>query len=403
MSVILIVDDEPSVREVMARLAEQLGHEVRQAANSDEAMDRMAERAADVAVCDVSMPGRDGMWLAGQLRDAYPDTAVIMATANRDADVALSSLRLGAVGFLAKPFGRELFREAIARGVRWHRETRHGKERLDALQREVADHLSHLEALFANTPVTSDAELERMLDRLIPDQAAVEHARRVATLATNMALSMGIRSSELADIQRAALLHDLGRAATPWAIVCKATPLSDEEIAIVRQQPRLVSQILARIEFLASAASLVGAIFEHVDGTGYPWALRGDEIPRGARIIAVADAHDAITHSRVHREARAPAEAIFEIHRCRGTQFEPEAVDALLNVVRLHWATATRRPMVESGPADSEADPPVDVHDGSQSAQATGATSGTGAGRAPDGRGVDGSAGSAPSEDTASG
>ncbi len=348
MCSILVVDDEPSAREVMVRLAEQLGHEVRQAANADEALDRMAERAAGVALCDVAMPGRDGVWLAGQLRQAYPDTAIIMATASQDVDVALSSLRQGAADFLSKPFGQEMLRQALARGVLWHRETRQARERLEVMQRDVRDHLSRLEAFFVDTPVASDADLERVFERLIPDRFAAEHAQRVAALATNMAVSMGIRGPELADIHRAALLHDLGRVATPPAILCKPARLSDEEITIVRQQPRLVSEILEHNAFLASASSIVRAIFERVDGTGYPWALRGNEIPRGARIVAVADTLDAMTHYRMHRDACTLAEAVFEIHRCRGTQFDTEAVDALLSVVRLHWASVPRRPTVES-------------------------------------------------------
>jgi putative two-component system response regulator len=402
MSSILIVDDEPSAREVMSRLAERLGHEVRQAANADEAMERMAERAAGVAICDVAMPGRDGVWLAGQLRRAHPDTAIIMATASQDVDVALASLRHGAVDFLTKPFSPELFRQALARGVRWHRDARHARERLDTLQREVRDHLSHLEAFFVDTPVTSDADLEQVLERLIPDRAAVEHAQRVAALATNMALSMGIRSPELADIQRAALLHDLGRVAIPPAILCKPVGLSDEEIAIVRQQPRLVSEILGRHPFLASAAGIVRAIFEHVDGTGYPWALRGDEIPRGARIIAVADAHDAITHYRVHCQARTPAEAIFEIQRCRGTQFESEAVDALLRVVRLHWTSAARRATLEAETPLCLTDSPIDENDETPSAPAWPPTRQIGAGCAPGVPAVGESARPARSEDRAS-
>jgi HD-GYP domain-containing protein (c-di-GMP phosphodiesterase class II) len=141
----------------------------------------------------------------------------------------------------------------------------------------------------------------------------------------------------------------------PSAILCKPARLSDEEIAIVREQPRLVSQILDRHVFLAPAASMMRAIFEHVDGTGYPWALRGDEIPLGARVIAVADALDAMTHYRMHQEARTPAEALFEIQRGRGTQFDSEVVDALLKVVHLHWASMARRPAAE--PESSTAAP----------------------------------------------
>lgn len=402
MCSILVVDDEPSVREVMAHWAERLGHEVRQAADADEALERMAERAAGVAVCDVKMPGHDGVWLAERLRDEYPGTAVVMATAVQDADVALSSLRLGAVDFLPKPFSSEQFRHSLARGVRWHRDTEHARQRLESLQREVHEHLAHIESFFAATPVVSDADLDRLIDGIMPDHAAVEHARRVAAIATNMAVHLGIRSPELADIQRAALLHDLGRVALPATILCKPAQLSDEEIEIVRQQPRLVSEILDRTAFLAPAAVIVRAIFEHVDGTGYPWALRGEEIPQGARIIALADAIDAMTHHRVHREARTPAEAIFEIQRCRGTHFDPEAVNALLSVVHLHWTSVARRPAVEVESSDTPAPQPAGLFDLTRGRHASSATNGAGV-PLPDDPACAGSGGPAHSEDTASG
>jgi response regulator RpfG family c-di-GMP phosphodiesterase len=98
-----------------------------------------------------------------------------------------------------------------------------------------------------------------------------------------------------------------------------------------------VYDILRVSPFLAAAAELVRSVYERFDGLGYPWALRGEEIPIGARIIAVADAFDTMTHRRVHSGPRAMAEAIFEIQRFRGLQFDPQAVDALFKVVSLHW------------------------------------------------------------------
>jgi response regulator RpfG family c-di-GMP phosphodiesterase len=339
----------------MVAWAERLGHDAREADSADAAIQRMAEEPAGVVVCDVMMPGHDGVWLAGQLRDAYPDTAIVMASGNQSADVALSTLRLGAVDFLSKPFTSEQFRHALGRGVRWHRDAEHARQRLDTLRREVREHLAQLDEFFAGTPVVSDADLDLLVERLMADESAIGHARRVAALATNMAVYLGIRSPELADIQRAALLHDLGRVAMPATILCKPARLSDEEIAIVREQPRLVSEILERNPFLAQAAVMVRAIFEHVDGTGYPFALRGEEIPRGSRIIAVADALDAMTHHRLFRDARTPSEAVFEIQRSRGTHFDAWAADALLNVVNLHWASVARRP---ADPADDGSDRP---------------------------------------------
>lgn len=354
MGSVLVVDDESSIREVTAAWAERLGHEVREAANAADALARMAERPAGVVVSDVNMPDHDGIWLARRLREEYPDTAVIMATGNQDAETALSSLRLGVVDFLSKPFSGEQFRQALARGVRWHSEAEQARQRLHVLQREVREHLGQIEAFVAEVPVVSDADLDRLIEGIMPDQSAIEHARRVAALATNMAVHMGIRSPELAEIERAALLHDLGRVAMPAAILCKPARLSDEEIAIVREQPRFVSDILDRNAFLAPTAVMVRAIFEHVDGTGYPFALRGDEIPRGARIIAVADALDAMTHHRFYRELRTPSEAIFEIQRCAGTHFDPSAVEALLSVIHLHWAFVARQPAPEPEASDAQ-------------------------------------------------
>jgi response regulator RpfG family c-di-GMP phosphodiesterase len=285
------------------------------------------------------MPGHDGVWLASRLRDEYPDTAVIMATGSQDADVALRSLRLGVVDFLSKPFGSEQFRHALARGIRRNRDAEQARQRLELLHLEAAEQLTQIDAFLAATPVVSDADLDRLIDEIMRETGSVDHVRRVAAMATNMAVSLGIRTPELTEIGRAALLHDLGRVSTPAAILYKPSKLSDEEIAVVRQQPRLVSDVLARTEFLAPAA----AIFERHDGSGYPFALRGEEIPRGARIIGVANTLDAMTHHRPYSDIRSPAEALFEIKRSAGTQFDPWAVEALFNIVHLHWPSVSRR------------------------------------------------------------
>jgi len=344
MGSVLVVDDDAAVRSVMAQWALRLGHEAREAASADEALAQMEREAAGVAVCDVSMPGHDGVWLATRLRERYPATSVIMATGNGDADVALRALRSGAVDFLSKPFSSEQFRQALARGVRQNREAEQARQRLDMLRREVAEQLAQIEQFLSSTPVVCDGDLEQLIERIMPDEGSLEHVRRVAALATNMAVSLGIRAPELTEIGRAALLHALGRVAMPVTILYKPTRLSEEEIAIVREQPRLVSDLLQPYGFLAPAAAMVRAIFERVDGSGYPFSLRGDEIPRGARILSVANALDAMIHPRLYSDISTTAEALFEIKRCSGTQFDPWAVEALFHVVHLHWTPITRRP-----------------------------------------------------------
>ena len=201
----------------------------------------------------------------------------------------------------------------------------------------MKERLAPLADYLRRVPMTSNAALDEMLESLGLDRMTIQHSRRVSTIAVNLSLALGIRSPELSDIERAALLHDLGRLSLPKTILSKPSALTEEERAVIRLQPKLVHEIIRDCPFLEPSADAIRSVYERFDGTGYPWGLKGEEIPIGARIVAVADAFDAMTHQRLHREARALPEALFEIQRCRNTQFDPRVVDALVKVASLHW------------------------------------------------------------------
>jgi len=158
---------------------------------------------------------------------------------------------------------------------------------------------------------------------------------RVTALALALAAELGIAegSQEWNDLERASLLHDVGKFAIPSSILYKTTSLSPEEWQEMRQHPEIGWSMLRQAESLAGAAEIVRAHHERYDGGGYPRGLRGEEIPRGARIFAVADAFDAITSDRPYRDARAHAVAVKEIMANSGSQFDPEVVAALLRVL----------------------------------------------------------------------
>ena len=158
---------------------------------------------------------------------------------------------------------------------------------------------------------------------------------RVTALALALAADLGVGegSDEWNDLERASLLHDFGQFAIPSSILHKKTPLTEEEWQEVRKHPDFGWRMLRGIEALEGAAEIVHAHHEHHDGNGYPRGLHGAEIPRGARIFAVADAFDAITSDRPYRDARSHAVAVEEILAKSGTQFDPEVVAALLRVL----------------------------------------------------------------------
>ncbi len=158
---------------------------------------------------------------------------------------------------------------------------------------------------------------------------------RVTALVLALAAELGIAegSQEWNDLERASLLHDVGKFAVPSSILYKSTSLNQEEWEQMRQHPDTGWSMLRQVESLQGAAEVVRAHHEHYDGSGYPRGLHGDEIPRGALIFAVADAFDAITSDRPYRDARSHAVAVEEIMANRGTQFDPEVVAALLRVL----------------------------------------------------------------------
>jgi HD-GYP domain-containing protein (c-di-GMP phosphodiesterase class II) len=151
-----------------------------------------------------------------------------------------------------------------------------------------------------------------------------------------MARILGISDEEIATIERGALLHDLGKLAMPEAILRKPAPLTVEEQKLIRMHPRLGSDLIRNVPYLIAASTVVRDAHERLDGLGYPRGVRSDNLSLGARIVTVADAYDTMTRPRVFRDAISPEEALVELQRCSGTQFDPRVVEALTRVLAVH-------------------------------------------------------------------
>jgi len=173
---------------------------------------------------------------------------------------------------------------------------------------------------------TCDALLQVLHERE-PDLR--DHVGDVAELATRVAIRLGLKSEQLDDVRRAAELHDVGKSAVPDAILAKPGPLDEREWEFVRQHTLVGERILRAAPALASVAKLVRSSHERYDGTGYPDRLAGESIPLGARIVAACDAWDAKITTRPYRKALSHREALEEMRRCSGTQFDPDVVEAL--------------------------------------------------------------------------
>ena len=160
-----------------------------------------------------------------------------------------------------------------------------------------------------------------------------DHLSEVAVLTEAVARQLGFPEEEIFEVRRAAALHDIGKIAIPQAILDKPGPLSSGEWEYIRHHPLIGERIMLAAPSLARAARLVRSSHEYWDGSGYPDRLRGQEIPLASRIIAICDAFEAMTSDRPYHERRASGDALAELRRCAGTQFDPDVVEAFVTAL----------------------------------------------------------------------
>jgi response regulator RpfG family c-di-GMP phosphodiesterase len=332
----VIVDDDSAQRAHMHAWAAALGYDVREAETATRALITLEEEASDIAICDVQLASadRNGVWLASQIRERFPDTAIIMATSWYDVEIAVASLRNEVVDYLLKPFGERRFAEALALGRDWHHAALAQEDLHHALQDRLRARRAAVAAALAEAQDTPEQALEGLMAILqLHERDARGHATRVARLAVAIGDEMGFTDDELALLEQSGLLHDIGKLDMPASILSKPGPLDEDEWRIMRTHPQVGYDLLRSQPRFADAAEMVLAHHEAYDGTGYPRRLESTRIPKAARVLAVADAYDSMTHPHTQRPAMPPSLAIEEIARCSGRQFDPQCAEALGSVL----------------------------------------------------------------------
>lgn len=199
------------------------------------------------------------------------------------------------------------------------------------------------------TSLQGDAFLSSNLLYLIAatdgNEDTVGHSQLVARYTLLLTKAMGIDDRKYCrDIERGALLHDIGKIGIPESILRKAGPLTEKEREIVKEHPLLGYEMIEEFRFLHKASLVVLFHHENYDGRGYPYGLKGEEIPLEARIFSIADTLDAITSDRPYRKGQSFKRAFDEIEKGRGTQFDPHIVDAFFSVPEEKWWQAKSDP-----------------------------------------------------------
>lgn len=342
---VLVVDDEEAVRRVVVAVLRSNGFHAESASGVEEALRSLAANpACQLVLTDLRMPGVDGFGFLDLLGTRYPSLPVVMVTAVHDIHTATSAFRRGAVDYLLKPFEQAHLLEVVTRAVDNGRLTRQEDTYRQTLEATVRTRTSRIRAMMHDLEHSYETTLEAMGDALdLRDTETQGHSKRVTAYTVSLAREMHLSHRELLIIAHGAYLHDIGKIATPDSILLKPGRLDEQETATMRQHCEHGYQIVRKIPFLREASEIVRAHQERFDGTGYPRGLRGDQIPLGARIFAIADTLDAITSDRPYRKAASFAEAREEIVRCSGGQFDPTMIQHFLRIPTAQWAELRAR------------------------------------------------------------
>ena len=337
---ILVVDDEEQVRRVLTRILREYGYECRMAASVEEALARLVEDEYEAVLSDVLMPGESGIALLRTLGDAAPEVPVVMVSGVGDPDFASSALELGAYGYVTKPFEANQVLIAVANAIHRARLERENRSYRVQLEGMVADRTSELTQALTDLQAAdrrlreASAETIQFLAQAIEgrDVETGQHIVRMSRYSTLLARFCGLDEEECEVIRLASPMHDVGKIGIADGILFKPGPLSSGEFEVIKQHVELGYEILAKSDqpLLQVAATIARSHHERWDGEGYSQGLAGLAIPREARITAVADVFDALVSRRVYKPAFPIDQSVDIIRNGRGSQFDPDVVDAFL-------------------------------------------------------------------------
>jgi putative nucleotidyltransferase with HDIG domain len=336
---ILVVDDEEPIREIVSSMLAAANYGCQQCSSGADAM-RILESGEpfQLVLYDLMMKDLDGFAFVESTREKFSDMPVIVVTGVHDISVVLAAIRHGAYDYLLKPFDREQLLNTVRRALENRRlkvENRTYQTNLESLVKARTD---QLQAAMSSLERSYDITLEALGEALnVKDRETEGHARRVTLFTIAIAQALGLPREQIAVLARAAFLHDIGKMAIPDVILNKPGKLQPEEMQIMKEHAYHGYQIVKKVSFLADAADIVYSHQEWFNGEGYPRHLKGNEIPLGARIVAVANTLDSIASDLPYRPAQSLNAAREEIQRWSGRQFDPEIVKVFLEMPDKIW------------------------------------------------------------------
>lgn len=324
---VLYVEDDEKIRAAVCHYLESFFLSVSSAENGEEGLSLYIKSSYDIVITDIQMPKMNGLAMSAKIKEINENQEILIVSAHTGSDMFMESIYLGISGYIIKPIDFRQINEVLYKVL----------YKLDKFkENELYKH--NLEELVDLKSKEQRENYEKTILSLVTmidkrDTYTGGHSERVAKYCKLIAKEMGYDKEKCKLIYRAGVLHDIGKIATPDAILLKPGKLNDLEYKIIQEHVLMSRKVLAKIPMYKEFIDIIIAHHEHYDGSGYPNGLKGDEIPELARIMVIADAFDAMTTSRIYKARKSIGSAIQELKELSGIHFHPSVVKSAVKVL----------------------------------------------------------------------
>lgn len=314
---ILIVDDEEDNLKFLERTLRRKFN-ISKASNALEGLAVIEKEDIDLVISDFRMPEMDGIEFLSKVKDIKPSAMRILLTAYSEADILIDAINAGGIyRYIKKPCDPENIMNIVDSAIEVYQ--------LNMDNQELTKDFNNL---FSGTIKAITEALDAK------DSFTYGRSRRVTNLGLATGKKLGLPESELIKLEIAGLLHDIGMIGVPEDVLKKEGKLTAEEYEEIKKHVEHGINILSEIKYLRPVLDIIKYHHERVDGKGYPYGLKGDEIPISAKIITVADAYDGMISDRAYRKSLSSEEAVEEIKKLAGSQFDKKVVNAFVEVIK---------------------------------------------------------------------
>ncbi|MGB3224993.1 MAG: HD domain-containing phosphohydrolase [Desulforhopalus sp.] len=332
---ILVADDDGMVRTTISKILEMFGHTVETASDGREVIGLIND-SYDVIILDINMPDMDGFETMSRLNELKFDTPVLFLTGAGSMDYVVKAINLGAYDFLTKPIeDLDIFNVKIRRAIEKRMYVLQERQYKAALEDDIQVKAIQLEEqnklllTYSNSLEQATVQLMTSLQNAMEekDYYTAGHTKRVTEYALMLGTAMGLNEKDLLVLRRAAQFHDIGKLVIDLSCIQKPGKLTEDEWLLIRKHPAVGANIIQPLGFMEREQFIIRHHHERIDGRGYPDGLTGDQLDDLTKILIVVDSYDAMTSKRNYRKNMNMQEAVEELYRRSGTQFDTMIVE----------------------------------------------------------------------------